>query len=96
LFKIHYLLQLLIIIIIIIIIVVMGNKIADPSVEYWVHSHSSSLNHIRSASYSWSTLRTNEIAIDPSPTADATRLMLPPRTSPTAKTPGKLVSSKYG
>jgi hypothetical protein len=92
LFKIHYLLQLLIIII----IVVMGNKIADPSVEYWVHSHSSSLNHIRSASYSWSTLRTNEIAIDPSPTADATRLMLPPRTSPTAKTPGKLVSSKYG
>src|SRR5215212_2935053 len=39
---------------------------------------------------------TNEIAIDPSPTADATRLMLPPRTSPTANTPGKLVSSKYG
>ena len=30
------------------------------------------------------------------PTADATRLMLPPRTSPTAKTPGRLVSSKYG
>src|ERR1700740_1120055 len=38
----------------------------------------------------------NEIAIDPSPTADATRLMLPPRTSPTANTPGRLVSSKYG
>jgi hypothetical protein len=36
----------------------------------------------------------NEIATDPSPTADATRLILPPRTSPTAKTPGKLVSSK--
>ena len=36
------------------------------------------------------------MAIDPSPTADATRLMLPPRTSPTAKTPGKLVSSKCG
>ena len=35
---------------------------------------------------------TNEIAIDPSPTADATRLTLPPRISPTAKTPGKLVS----
>src|SRR5438094_9983514 len=36
------------------------------------------------------------MAIDPSPTADATRLMMPPRTSPTAKTSGKLVSSKYG
>src|SRR5215831_14655739 len=46
--------------------------------------------------YSCSTLWTNEIAVDPSPTADATRLILPPRTSPTAKTPGKLVSSKYG
>ena len=50
LFKIHYLLQLLII------IVAMENKIADPSVENWVHSHLSSLSHIRSASYSWSTL----------------------------------------
>ncbi|MGA8810815.1 MAG: winged helix-turn-helix transcriptional regulator [Thermoanaerobaculia bacterium] len=38
--------------------------------------------------YSCSTLCTNETAIDPSPTADATRLMLPLRTSPTAKTPG--------
>jgi len=37
---------------------------------------------------------TNEIAIDPSPTAEATRLTLPPRTSPAAKTPGRLVSSK--
>ena len=46
LFKIHYLLQLLIIII----IVAMENKIADPSVENWVYSHSSSLSHIRSAS----------------------------------------------
>src|SRR5882672_11321863 len=33
---------------------------------------------------------------DPSPTAEATRLMLPPRTSPTAKTPGRLVSRRYG
>ena len=32
--------------------------------------------------------------IDPSPTADATRLTLPERASPTAKTPGMLVSSK--
>src|SRR3984893_1260578 len=38
----------------------------------------------------------NAIAIDPSPTADATRLMLPPRTSPTAKTPGRFVSNRYG
>ena len=28
--------------------------------------------------------------MDPSPTADATRLILPARTSPTANTPGKL------
>ena len=38
----------------------------------------------------------NEIAIDPSPTAEATRFTLPARTSPTAKTQGRLVSSKYG
>src|SRR5882762_17075 len=41
----------------------------------------------------WCTVAT---AIDPSPTADATRLVLPLRTSPTARTPGRLVSSKYG
>ena len=34
--------------------------------------------------------------MDPSPTAEATRLMLPARTSPTANTPGRLVSSRYG
>ena len=34
--------------------------------------------------------------IEPSPTADATRLTLPERTSPTANTPGRLVSSRYG
>src|SRR5437879_111826 len=45
-------------------------------------------------SYSWSTLWTKATAIDPSPTADATRLMLPPRTSPTANTPGRLVSRR--
>src|ERR1700749_4944936 len=39
---------------------------------------------------------TNEIAIEPSPTAEATRLTLPPLTSPTANTPGKLVSSRCG
>ena len=32
----------------------------------------------------------------PSPTADATRLTLLARTSPQAKTPGTLVSSRYG
>jgi hypothetical protein len=36
---------------------------------------------------------TNEIAIEPSPTAEATRFTLSARTSPTANTPGKLVSS---
>ena len=44
--------------------------------------------------YSLNSWWTNEIAIDPSPTAEATRLTLPPRTSPAAKTPGRLVSSK--
>jgi hypothetical protein len=37
-----------------------------------------------------------EIAIDPALTADATHLTLPSRTSPTAKSPGMLVSSMYG
>ena len=32
----------------------------------------------------------------PSPTADATRFTLPERASPTAKTPGRLVSSIWG
>src|SRR3954470_20894192 len=36
------------------------------------------------------------MAVEPSPTAEATRFMLPPRTSPTANTPGRLVSSRYG
>jgi hypothetical protein len=44
--------------------------------------------------YSAKTLWTNCTAIDPSPTAAATRFMLPDRTSPTAKTPGRLVSSR--
>jgi hypothetical protein len=44
--------------------------------------------------YSARTLWTNCTAIDPSPTAAATRFMLPDRTSPTAKTPGRLVSNK--
>src|SRR6476660_6920407 len=46
--------------------------------------------------YGRSTRWTNATAIDPSPTADATRLMLPPRASPTAKMPGRFVSSRYG
>lgn len=36
------------------------------------------------------------MAIDPSPTADATRLTEPLRTSPAANTPGRLVSSIIG
>jgi hypothetical protein len=44
--------------------------------------------------YSARTLWTNCTAIDPSPTAAATRFMLPDRTSPTANTPGRLVSSR--
>src|SRR5215467_8189323 len=54
------------------------------------------LSHPRLPSYSCSARCTKEMAMDPSPTADATRLILPPRTSPTANTPGRLVSSKYG
>jgi hypothetical protein len=46
------------------------------------------------ASYCRSTWWTKETAIDPSPTADATRLTLPPRTSPTAKIRGRLVSRR--
>jgi hypothetical protein len=44
--------------------------------------------------YSARTLWTNCTAIEPSPTAAATRFMLPDRTSPTANTPGRLVSSR--
>ena len=35
------------------------------------------------------------MVIEPSPTADATRLILPARTSPAANTPGRLVSSRW-
>lgn len=38
----------------------------------------------------------NITAIDPSPTAEAQRLTDPLRTSPAAKTPGRLVSSMNG
>src|SRR6266478_9081533 len=46
--------------------------------------------------YSASTWCTKDTAIEPSPTADATRFKFPPRISPTANTPGKLVSRRYG
>ena len=39
---------------------------------------------------------TNRTAIAPSPTAEATRFAEPDRTSPAAKTPGRLVSSRKG
>src|SRR6202140_3400784 len=39
---------------------------------------------------------TNATALAPSPIADATRFMLLDRTSPTAKTPGRLVSRTNG
>src|SRR5213082_1438392 len=51
---------------------------------------------IVSLAYSCSTWWTAAIAIDPSPTADAARLTLPLRTSPTANTPGRLVSRICG
>src|SRR5262249_51147662 len=44
------------------------------------------------ANSSWA----RRIAIDPSPTAEATRFTEPWRTSPAAKTPGRLVSSEKG
>src|SRR5207245_4708571 len=49
--------------------------------------------------YSYRSLRsswTSMTAIDPSPTAEATRLAEPERTSPAANTPGWLVSSSNG
>ena len=49
--------------------------------------HSASRHSARTLWQSWT-------QIDPSPTAEATRLTLPARTSPTAKTPGRLVSSR--
>src|SRR5262252_288611 len=45
---------------------------------------------------SWRYSCTNRTAIAPSPTADATRLTDSGRTSPAAKTPARLVSSKNG
>jgi hypothetical protein len=39
---------------------------------------------------------TSRIAMEPSPTADATRLIEPEWTSPTAKIPGRLVSRNSG
>ena len=49
-----------------------------------------------SSAHSCSVWWTNETAIEPSPTAEATRLTFPPRTSPTANTPGRLVSRRWG
>src|SRR2546427_5715256 len=46
--------------------------------------------------YPASTWCKKDTAIEPSPPADATRFKFPPRTSPTANTPGKLVSRRYG
>src|SRR6266487_4608872 len=46
--------------------------------------------------HSFSTWCTRAMAVDPSPTADATRFWLPLRTSPTANTPGRLVSRRWG
>jgi len=43
-----------------------------------------------------STRCTSDTEIAPSPTADATRFTLPERMSPTANTPGRLVSSISG
>src|SRR2546421_446476 len=48
----------------------------------------------RGLAYSCNTWWTAAMAIDPSPTAEAARLTLPLRTSPTANTPGRLVSSR--
>ena len=45
-----------------------------------------------SARYVWQ----SRTAIDPSPTAEAVRRMAPLRTSPTAKTPGRLASNRNG
>src|SRR5262249_41640154 len=58
--------------------------------------HGSDCGRIRSNHHSASTRWRNETAMEPSPTADATRLTLPHRTSPTANTPGREVSSRYG
>src|SRR5437016_7485864 len=58
--------------------------------ERWVQ-FSSDILHIV-FKYSW----TNWTAIDPSPTAEATRLTEPERTSPAANTPGRLVSNRNG
>ncbi len=60
------------------------------------HLHSSVQGREEHLPHSVSVRWMNWTQIDPSPTADATRLTLFDRTSPTAKTPARLVSSKYG
>lgn len=64
------------------------------SVKYGCLAAVSFLPDLNRGLYSPSTPCTKETAIEPSPTADATRLMFPARTSPTAKTPGRLVSKR--
>src|SRR5450631_368260 len=50
--------------------------------------------HIKGGYTSLRYLCTKLIAIEPSPTAEATRFMAPARTSPAANIPGQLVSSR--
>jgi hypothetical protein len=50
--------------------------------------------HIKGVYTSLRYLCTKLIAIEPSPTAEATRFMAPARTSPAANMPGQLVSSR--
>ncbi len=72
------------------------NQLSERKLASWLEKHLT-LRDLKNESelrdsYSSSTRCTNEIAIDPSPTADATRFTLPDRTSPTANIRGLLVS----
>src|SRR5262249_19132448 len=53
-----------------------------------------SLSAVVDRPHSARTLWTSWTHVAPSPTAEATRLMLPQRASPTTKTPGRLVSRR--
>src|SRR5579872_220428 len=73
-----------------------GNSLrplADYSMVVTSCTNGAALAAIRVEIYSARTLWTNCTAMDPSPTAEATRFTLPARISPTANTAGRLVSS---
>src|SRR6185437_3203669 len=69
-----------------------SSRCVQPGIMSSEVSNSPQPNFYSSARARW----TRCTEIEPSPTAEATRFTFPERTSPTAKTPGRLVSSICG